>query len=81
MTIDKGNNVLDNHVAERQAAAEGSSDKFYLAEKEQALTAAAQLHSKEEHAQFNMVTLEYKKDLRREQKRTTLSVEERLIVK
>jgi hypothetical protein len=36
MTISKGNNVLDNYVAEMQAAAEGYSDEYYLAEKEQA---------------------------------------------
>lgn len=55
------------------------SDEYYLAEKEQALTTAAQLHAKEELSQFNMVTLEYEKDLKREQKRTTLSVEGHLI--
>jgi hypothetical protein len=80
MTIGKGNNVLDNYVAEIQAAEEGYSDEYYLAEKEQAVTTAAQLQAKEELAQFNMVTLEYEKDLKREQKRTALSVEERVIV-
>jgi hypothetical protein len=64
MTIGKGSNVLDNNVAEMQAAAEGYSDKYYLAEKEQAVTTAARLHAKEELAQFNMVTLECKQDLK-----------------
>jgi NAD(P)H-hydrate repair Nnr-like enzyme with NAD(P)H-hydrate epimerase domain len=64
MTIGKGNNVLDNYVAEMQAAAEGYSDEYYLAEKEQAVTTTAQLQAKEELAQFNMVTLDYEKDLK-----------------
>jgi hypothetical protein len=80
MTIGKGNNVLDNYVAEMQAAAEGYSDEYYAAEKDQVLTTAAHLHAKEELAQFNMVTLEYEKDLKRQQRRNTLSVEDRLIV-
>jgi hypothetical protein len=46
------------------SAAEGYSGEYYQVEKEQALTIAAQLQAKEELAQFNMVTLEYKKDLK-----------------
>jgi hypothetical protein len=50
LTIGKGNNVLDNYVAELQAAAEGYSAECYAAEKDKAQTTAAQLHVKEELA-------------------------------
>jgi hypothetical protein len=81
MTIGKGNNVLDNYGAEMQAAAEGYSDKDYVAEKDQLLTMAAQLHVKEKLTQFNIIMLEYEKDLKQEQKRNMLSVEDQLIIK
>jgi hypothetical protein len=81
MTIGKGNNVLDNYLAKMQAAAEGYSDEYYVAEKEEVRTLAEQLNAKEELAQFNMVTLEYEKDLKREQRRKTLPDAHRLIVK
>jgi hypothetical protein len=73
MTIGKGNNVLDNYVAEMQAAAKGYSDKYYAAKRDKAQTTAAQLHVKKELTQFNMVMLKYEKDLKQEQKRNTLS--------
>jgi hypothetical protein len=41
MTIGKGNNVPDNYGAEVQAAGECYCDEYYLAEKEQAVTTAA----------------------------------------
>jgi NAD(P)H-hydrate repair Nnr-like enzyme with NAD(P)H-hydrate epimerase domain len=80
LTIGNGNNVLDNYVSEMQAAAEGYSDEYYAAEKEEAQTTAAQLHAKEELARFNMVTFEYKKDLERQQKTNLLSDNNRFIV-
>jgi hypothetical protein len=74
LTIGKGSNVLDNYVAELQAAAEGYSDKCYAAEKDKAQTTAAQLHVKEELIRFNVVALEYKKGLKQqEEKRNMLS--------
>ena len=80
LTIGKGNNVLDNFVAEMQAAAEGYMDEYYAAEKAEVLTKIAQQHAKEELALFNMVMSEYKKDLKRQSKRNTLSEGDRLIV-
>jgi hypothetical protein len=80
LTIGKGNNVLDNYVAELQAAAEGYSAEYYAAEKDEAKTTAAHLEAKEQLAQFNMVTINYEKDLKRQQKRNTLSDDDRLIV-
>jgi hypothetical protein len=67
MMIDKGNNVLDNYVALKCKLRQKAffySEEYYLAEKEQGLTTAAQLHAKEELAQFDTVMLEYKKDLK-----------------
>jgi hypothetical protein len=80
-TIGKGNNVLDNYVQEMQAAAEGYTEEYYVAEKDEVQTTAVQLHAEEELARFNMVlTSEYEKDLKRQQKRNTLSDDNRLIV-
>jgi hypothetical protein len=73
LTIGKGNNVLGNYVAELQATAEGYTDKYYAAEKAEVQTKIAQLQAKDELAQFNMVMLEYEKDLKRQSKRNTLS--------
>jgi hypothetical protein len=80
LTIGKGNNVLDNFVAELQAAIEGHTDNYYAAEKAEVITKIAQEHAKEELASFNMVMLEYEKDLKRQSKRNTLSYVDRLIV-
>jgi hypothetical protein len=55
---------LDNYVAELQAAAEGYMDGCYSAEKAEVVTKIAQLHAKDELAAFNMVMLEYEKDLK-----------------
>jgi hypothetical protein len=66
LTIGKGNHVLDNFVAELQAAAEGCTDDHYAAEKAEVVTKIAQEHAKEELASFNMVMSEYKKDLKRQ---------------
>ena len=79
-TIGKGNYVLGNYIAEWQAAAEGYSDEYYAAEKGEARTLAEQLNAKEELARFNMVTLEYEKDLKRQQRRNTLPDAHRLII-
>jgi hypothetical protein len=46
LTIGKGNNVLDNYVAELQAAAEGYTDDYYAAKKAETVTKIAQLHAK-----------------------------------
>jgi hypothetical protein len=80
LTIGKGNNVLDNYIAELQAAAEGFTEDYYALEKAAVQTTAAQLEAKYQLAQFNMVTSEYEKDLKRQQRRNTLSDEDRLIV-
>jgi hypothetical protein len=80
LTIGKGNNVLENYVAELQAAAEGYTDEYYAAEKEVVQTKIAQLQAKDELAQFNMVTLEYEKDIKQQSKRNTLSDANRVIV-
>jgi hypothetical protein len=64
LMVGKGNNVLHNYVAEFQAAAEGYTDGCYSAEKAEVVTKIAQLHAKDELAAFNMVMLEYKKDLK-----------------
>ena len=64
LTIGKGNNVLENFVAELQAAAEGYTDDYYAAEKAEVVTKIAQENSKEELASFNMVMSEYEKDLK-----------------
>jgi hypothetical protein len=80
LTIGKGNDVLVNYVSELQAAAEGYSDEYYAAEKEEAETATAQQDAKDELARFNMVTSDYQKDLKRQQKSNNLSNEDRLTV-
>jgi hypothetical protein len=80
MTIGKGNDVLNNYVAELQAAAEGFTDEYYVLEKLEGQATAAHLNAKDQLAQFNMVTSEYEKDLKREQRRATLSDDDRLIV-
>jgi hypothetical protein len=80
LTIGKGNNVLDNYVAELQAAAEGYTDDYYAAERAEVQTTAAHLYAKEQLAQFTMVMSEYEKDLKRQQKRNTLSDADRVIV-
>jgi hypothetical protein len=49
-------------------------------EKDEAQAKAAQLDAKDKLARFNMVTLEYEKDLKQQQKRRALSDEYRLIV-
>jgi hypothetical protein len=64
LTIGKGNNVLDNYVAELQAAAEGYMDDSYAAEKAEVVNKIAQLHAKDELVAFNMVMSEYEKDLK-----------------
>jgi hypothetical protein len=71
---------LDNYVAELQAAAEGYTDDYYAAEKAETTTKIAQLQAKDELAAFNMVTSEYKKDLKRQSKKNTLSDADRVIV-
>jgi hypothetical protein len=58
--------VLDNYVAELQAAAEGYTADYYATEKAKVAAGIAQLHAKDELAEFNMVTSEYKKDLKRQ---------------
>jgi hypothetical protein len=75
VTIGKGNNVLDNYVAELQAAAEGYTDNNSAAEIAEVKTMAVHLHAKEQLAQFTMVMSEYKKDLWR----NTLSDADRVI--
>jgi hypothetical protein len=80
LTIGKGNHVLENYVAELQAAAEGYTDKYYAAEIEEAQTMAVHLHAKEQLAQFTMVMSEYEKDQKRQQKRNTLLDADRVIV-
>jgi hypothetical protein len=57
-TIGKGNNLLENYVAKLQAAAEGYTADYYAAEKAEASSRMAQLHAKDELAEFNMVILE-----------------------
>jgi NAD(P)H-hydrate repair Nnr-like enzyme with NAD(P)H-hydrate epimerase domain len=73
LTIGKGNNILDNYVAELQAAAEGYTDKYYAAKNAEVQTKIAQLQAKDQLAQFNMVMLEYEKDLNQQSKRNMLS--------
>jgi hypothetical protein len=80
LTIGKGNNVLDNYVAELQAAAEGYTDDYYAAEKAETVTRIAQLHARDELASFNMVMSAYEKDLKTQWKRNTLSDVDRVIV-
>jgi hypothetical protein len=75
LTIGKGNNVLDNFVAELQAAAEGYMDDCYAAEKAEVVTKIAQ-----ELASFNIVMSEYKKDPKRQSKRNTLLDVDQFIV-
>jgi type II secretory pathway component PulF len=68
-------------VAELQAAAEGYTDEYYAVKIEEAQTMAVHLHhAKEQLAQFTMVMSEYEKDLKRQQKRNTLSDADRVIV-
>jgi hydroxylamine reductase (hybrid-cluster protein) len=81
LTIGKGNNVLDNYVAELQAVAEDSTDEHYALEKAEAQATATQLDVKDELTRFNMVTSKYEKDLKQQQQRRTLSDEDQLIVK
>jgi hypothetical protein len=81
LTIGKGNNALNNYVAKLQAMAEGYTDEYYALEKAKAQAAAAQLDAKDKLPRFNMVTLEYEKELKRQQKRRALSDEDRLIVR
>jgi hypothetical protein len=80
LRIIKGNNVLDNFVAELQAAAKGYTDDYYAVEKAEVVTKIAQEHAREELASFNMVMLEYEKDLKQQSKRDTLSDVDRLIM-
>jgi hypothetical protein len=80
LTIGKCNNVLENYVAELQAAAEGYTDKYYAAKIEEAQTMAVHLHAKEQLTQYTMVMSEHEKDLKRQQKRKMLSDTDRVIV-
>jgi hypothetical protein len=80
LTIGKGNNVLDNLVAELQAAAEGFTAEYYAAEKEEAQATTLYLQAKDEMARFNMLHSEYEKELKRRSRRNDLSDEDRLIV-
>jgi hypothetical protein len=80
LTIGKGNNVLDNYVAKLQAAAEGFTDEYYTAEKEEAKATKVYWQAKDEMAQFNMLNLEYKKELKQQMRRNNLSDEDWLIV-
>jgi hypothetical protein len=80
ITIGKGNNVLDNYVAELQAAAEGFSETYYVAEKAEAQAKVAHNNAKEELAQFNMVNAEYEKDLKRQNNSINLADAEQMIL-
>ena len=71
---------MDNYVAELQAAAESYTDDDYAAKKAERATKIAQLQAKDELAAFNMVTLDYKKDLKQQSKRNTLSDADILIL-
>jgi hypothetical protein len=62
-------------------ASNKSDEYYYAAEKEEARTTAAQLHAKEELARFNMVTFEYKKDLKQQQKTSRLLDDNQFIIK
>jgi hypothetical protein len=66
LTIGKGNNVLENYVAEMQAAAEGYSAEYYTAEKAEVSTRVAHVRAREELGEFNMVISEYEKDVKRQ---------------
>jgi hypothetical protein len=82
LTIGKGNNALDNYVAELQEMAEGYTDEYYALKKSWSSSHGCSTGCiKDELAQFNMVILEYEKDLKWQQKRRTLSDRDRLIVK
>jgi hypothetical protein len=80
LTIGKGNNVLDNYVAELQAAAEGFGDNYYAAEKVEARAKMAYDDAREELAQFNMVNAEYEKDLKRQNNNINLTDEDQLVL-
>jgi hypothetical protein len=80
LTIGKGNNVLENYVAELQAAAEGYSADYYAAEKAEVTTQMAHLRAKDALAEFNMVISEYEKDAKRQSRKNTLSDADRVIV-
>jgi hypothetical protein len=64
LTIGKVNNVLENYVAELQAAAEGYSADYYADEKAEVSTRMAQLRTKDALAEFNMVISKYEKDVK-----------------
>ena len=78
--IGKGNNVLDNCMSESQAAAEGHTAEHHVTEKQEAEAMKAHQDAKDELAQFNMVTSECEKDLKRQRKRNDLSDADRAIV-
>ena len=80
MVIGKGNNVLDNCMSELQAAAEGHTAEHHVTEKQEAEAMKAHQDAKDELAQFNMVTSEHEKDLKRQRKRSDLSDADRAIV-
>jgi hypothetical protein len=56
-----------------QAVTEGYKDEYYAAEKEGAQATTAQRDAKDDLSPFNMVTSDYQKDLKHQQKSNTLS--------
>jgi hypothetical protein len=66
ITIGKGNNVLENYVGELPAAAKGYTADYYASEKAEVSSRMAQLHAKDELAEFHMVISEYEKDIKRQ---------------
>jgi hypothetical protein len=80
VVIGKGNNVLDNFVAELQAAAEGHSEEHCDAKKQEVLAMKAHQDAKDDLAQFNMLTSEYEKDMKRQWRRNDLSEADRVIL-
>ena len=69
-----GREIFLNHfVDELQTTAEVYTDKYYAAKEKEAQAKKEHIDAKDELGKFNMVTLEYEKDLKRKRKRNSLS--------
>ena len=80
LTIGKGNDSLDNFVAEMQSAAEGFTPEYLLAEKEFVGKSAVVQECKESLGRFNTINKEYEKELKIQKRKSSISPDDREIV-